>query len=200
MEPALETRTWRAIALRGLVALAFGLLTLFWPDITLHALVLLFGAYVFIDGVSLLIDVFSGAPGTRAHRGMLVAQGIAGIVAGILAFVWPGITALVLLYLIAAWAIVRGALEIAAAIVLRHVLVHEWFLAFAGAVSILFGIILVVAPRTGALAITWLIGLAATFIGVVLLAVAWHLRSVRVPVRRASSSSAGASRRATRTA
>lgn len=169
-------RNWWALALRGLVAVVFGLLAIVWPGLTLHVLVLFFGAYVLIDGVFALIAAFSGNV-ERMHWWSLLLEGIAGIVAGVLTFVWPGITAVVLLYLIAAWALVTGVFEILAAIRLREEIEGEVMLGLGGLASIIFGIVLFVFPISGALAIVWLIGIYAIIFGVTLIVLALRLRS-----------------------
>jgi uncharacterized membrane protein HdeD (DUF308 family) len=173
-----DRRVWWTILVQGVAAIVFGLLTLMWPDLTLWALVVLFGAYVLVDGVSVLLDVFTGnAP--RDDRAVLVFQGLAGVAAGIVTLVWPDITALALLFLIAAWAFVRGAMEIVAAVRYRRELRHEWLLGVSGVLSIVFGLLLVITPGAGALVITWLIGWYALVVGVVLLALAWRFRALR---------------------
>jgi uncharacterized membrane protein HdeD (DUF308 family) len=169
---------WRSLAVRGLAAVIFGLLALVWPGITLQALVILFGAFVLVDGAMMLAAAITGTPGAEGRRGLLVLQGILGIAAGILTFVWPGITALALLYLIAAWALLTGVLEIAAAIRLRREIDGEWLLAASGLLSVVFGVLLVFAPGAGALAVTWLIGFYALLYGAFLLALAWRLRQI----------------------
>jgi len=170
---------WRAVALRGLAALAFGIFTLVWPRLTLWALVVLFGAFVLVDGVFTLAAVISGAPRTRDRRGWLIFEGIVSIAAGIIAFVWPGITALALLYLIAAWALLLGAVRLAAAVQIRHEIDDWWLPALSGALSIAFAVFLVITPGAGALVITWLIGWFAVFIGVLLLTLAFRVRKLQ---------------------
>jgi uncharacterized membrane protein HdeD (DUF308 family) len=174
---------WRSVALRGVAAFAFGALTLIWPDLTLTVLVYLFGAYALVDGVFTLAAVVTQSPETRGRRGILVLQGLLGVAAGIVTFAWPGITALALLYVIAAWAIIGGVLEIVAAIQLRAVLRNEWLLVLGGVASVVFGVLLVITPGAGALVITWLIGWYAVFLGVVLLALAWRLHRVQSSLR-----------------
>jgi len=167
-------RNWWAVALRGIVAILFGLGAFLWPGITLGVLILLYGAYAIVDGIFALIAAVRGA--ARHERWVwLLLEGIVDIAAGVIAFVWPGITALVLLYLIAAWALVTGISEIAAAIRLRQAISNEWLLALAGVASILFGIILFVAPGAGALAVVWIIGAYALVFGIILLALAARL-------------------------
>jgi uncharacterized membrane protein HdeD (DUF308 family) len=174
---------WRGIALRGVAAVVFGLLTLIWPGLTLTALVYLFGAYALVDGVFTIGAVIAQAPETRGRRVILVLQGLLGVAAGIVTFVWPDITALALLYVIAAWAIVTGVLEIVAAIQLRAELHNEWLLVLGGVASVIFGILLLITPGPGALVITWLIGWYALFFGVVMLGLAWRLHRVQSTLR-----------------
>jgi uncharacterized membrane protein HdeD (DUF308 family) len=188
-----QSESWPGLALRGVAALAFGILTLVWPGITLTALVVLVGAFLLVDGIGVLVAVASGdrAPGSR--WGLALVQGIAGVVAGILTFIWPGITALALLYLIAAWAVVTGALEVAAAVSLRKLIENEWALVARGVLSVLFGVLLAVFPGAGALALTWLIGAFAIVYGVVALGQAigrWretHAGAASGPTRRATA-------------
>src|SRR5579859_2743005 len=149
------TQRWWVFALRGLVAVLFGIGAFVWPGVTLAALVLLWGAYAVADGILSLVCAF--APVAR-YRWLLGLEGVVGIAAGVVAFVWPGITALVLLYLIAVWAIVSGILEIVAAIQLRQEIENEWTLGLAGVFSIVFGAILAFQPQAGALALIWVIG------------------------------------------
>ena len=166
-------RHWWVIALRGLVAVLFGILAFAWPGMTLAALVLLFGAYALVDGV---LGIVAALRGESEQRWAMLIEGVVGVLAGLAAFAWPDLTALVLLYIIAFWAILTGALEIFAAIRLRQVIDNEWALILGGALSVLFGVILVVAPGAGALAVVWLIGAYALVFGVVLLALSWRLR------------------------
>lgn len=166
---------WWMLALRGLVAILFGVLAFAWPGITLLTLVFLFGAYALADGILALVHAFS-APKGYSRFGSLILNGIISIAAGVLAFVWPGITALSLLLLIAAWAIVAGVFEIATAIRLRKTISHEWLLILAGVVSVLFGLALLVRPAAGALAVLWWIAAFAIVFGVLLLSLAFRVR------------------------
>lgn len=170
------TRHWWVLAVRGGAAVLFGLLALIWPHITVLALVLLFGAYALVDGVLASYAALTGRRGAEGRRGWLALEGVAGVLAGIGAVVWPGITALALLYLIAAWALVTGVAEIAAAIRLRREMKGEWLLALSGVLSIVFGLLAVVFPAAGALAVVWLIGAYAIVFGVALLVLAFRLR------------------------
>jgi uncharacterized membrane protein HdeD (DUF308 family) len=172
------TRHWWAVALRGALAVAFGVVAWIWPDITLHALVLLFGFYALVDGLLALAALLLGGSLVRERRGWLIVEGIAGIAAGVIAFVWPGITALVLLYLIAVWAIATGILEIAVAVWLRRELRGEWLLALGGVVSVVFGVFLIVRPGEGAIAVIWAIGVFAIVFGVALIGLGLRLRRI----------------------
>jgi uncharacterized membrane protein HdeD (DUF308 family) len=169
-------RNWWAVALRGLFALLFGVLTLIWPAISVTVLVLLFGAYVLVDGIFAVVAAISRASEGRGHWWALLLEGLVGIAAGVLTFVWPAITALVLLYLIAAWGVVTGVFEILAAIRLRREVEGEWLLALGGVLSVIFGVLLFLLPGAGLLAVTWLIGIYAAVFGVLLLALAFRLR------------------------
>jgi uncharacterized membrane protein HdeD (DUF308 family) len=168
-------RNWWALALRGLVALMFGLLTFVLPGITLVTLILLFGAYALADGIFNIVAFFRVA----SHHWALLIEGLIGIIAGILTFVWPAITALALLYVIAFWAIFTGIFEIVAGIRLRKVITNEWLLLLMGILSLLFGLFVLIAPGVGALAIVLWIGAYALVFGIFLLALAFRLRGHR---------------------
>ncbi len=165
-------RNWWALALRGLMAVLFGLFTFFLPGITLVTLVLLFGAYALVDGVFNVIGFFRVA----SHHWALLIEGLIGIIAGILTFAWPAITAIVLLYVIAFWAIFTGVFEIIAGIRLRKAIANEWMLLLVGVLSVLFGLLILFAPGAGALTIVLWIGAYAMVFGIFLLALAFRLR------------------------
>lgn len=172
------SRYWWVMALRGVAALVFGVLAFVWPALTLTALVLLFGAYALVDGV------FSIVAGVMARRRaqrwwLMLVSGVAGTVLGVLTLLWPGTTALVLVYWIAAWSLVTGVLQLAAAIRLRKEIEGEWLLALAGIVAVVFGVVLVVAPGAGALALVWIIATYAVLVGILLLVLAFRLRGLR---------------------
>lgn len=167
---------WWVPLLRGIAGIIFGILTFWRPDLSLVALVLLFGAWAFADGVLALIN------GIRERRTndrwwVLLLHGIAGIGAAAVTVLWPEITALALLYLIAAWALVIGGLEIAAAIRLRKVIEGEWLLILAGIAAVAFGVLLILFPGPGALAVVLWIGAYALVSGVLLAVLAFRLRS-----------------------
>ncbi len=167
------TRYWWILALRGLCGVLFGLMTLFWPGITLTSLVILFGAYSLANGVMAVVSAVQH----HDRWWSLALEGLAGIVAAILTFMWPGITGLALLYVIAAWAIVSGVLEIVAAVRLRKVIRDELLLGLSGLASIGFGILLMAWPGAGALAVAWLIGVYALVFGGLLMGLAFRLRA-----------------------
>ncbi|HLL99091.1 MAG TPA: DUF308 domain-containing protein, partial [Rubrobacteraceae bacterium] len=171
-----ETGHWWALAIRGGIAILFGLAALLRPGIALEALILLFGAYALVDGVFAIVGVFGGTRG-GTPRWLLLIEGIAGILAGLIAFVLPGLTALLLLYLVAAWAIFTGIFEIATALRLRREIRGEWALIIGGALSVLFGVILVVvSPFAGLLSLIWLIGIYAIAFGILMLVTAFSVR------------------------
>ncbi len=167
---------WWAVGLRGLAAIVFGVLAFIWPQIALTVLVLLFGAYALWDGVFAVIAALRFRSG-EGHRWLLFIEGLAGIAAGLITFFYPGITAFVLLYVIAAWAIITGVMEILAAIRLRREIQGEWLLLISGLLSVVFGILLVIFPSAGALAVVWLIAAYAILFGILLIALAFRLRS-----------------------
>lgn len=171
------SRGWWTLALRGILALVFGIVAFMWPHITLLTLVLLWGAYALVDGVMSLIA------GIRLrHQGwpfwQLILVGLLGLAAGLVAFTNPALTAVALLLVIAAWAIVTGLLEIVAAIRLRREIDHEWLLGLSGALSIVFGLVIISRPGVGALAVVWAIAAYAVLFGILLIALGFRLRRV----------------------
>jgi uncharacterized membrane protein HdeD (DUF308 family) len=167
--------SWWAVGLRGILAIAFGLICLLVPPAAILALILLFSAYMLVDGV------FAIASGIKAARngerwGLLILEGIVDIAAGVVAFLWPAITAVAFVILIAVWAIISGALMLGAAFTLK--LDHgRWWLALGGIVSIIFGIVLLVAPVVGAVVLTWWLGAYAIVFGGFLLVLAFKLHT-----------------------
>jgi uncharacterized membrane protein HdeD (DUF308 family) len=170
----LATNWWSPL-IRGLLAIVLAVVAFTLPGITFGAVVLLFGAYAFIDGVVSLMGAWRASQ-SHERWGALVFEGIAGIVAGAVTAFLPGITALVLVYIVAAWALVTGVLEIAAAIRLRKHIAGEWLLALGGVLSILFGLVVAVVPLAGAFAIAIYIGIYMMFFGVVMVTLAFRLR------------------------
>jgi uncharacterized membrane protein HdeD (DUF308 family) len=166
------------LIVRGLVAIAVAFVSFLWPTITIAAMVLLFGVYAVVDGV---INISLGFTHTGVHnRWAYVLLGIVGIVAGVLTFFWPVITAFVLIMVIGAWAVVHGIFEIAAAIGLRRVIRGEWLLALSGVVSILFGLVVFFFPLAGAIGIALVFGWYALIAGILLLALGIRMRRGRL--------------------
>lgn len=172
---SLLSSNWGWILFRGILSILFGIVAFTWPLITLQVLVLLYGAYVFVDGVIALIAAICG--GTLASRWWLALVGIIGILAGLVLFLWPGLGALALLVFIGAVAIVRGIFEIAGAIALRKEIKGEWLLILSGLASILFGVAVELFPGAGALAMVWLIAAYAMAFGLILCVLAFRLRA-----------------------
>jgi uncharacterized membrane protein HdeD (DUF308 family) len=168
-------RNWWTMALRGLVAVLFGIAAFAWPDLTLLAMVWLFGIYALLDGIFSLISGVTNR-GENERWWLLLLEGAVGIAAGIIAILWPGITAFALLYLIAAWAIITGVLEIATAIRLRQEIEGEWLMALSGFLSLVFGILLVIWPGVGVLAVIWLIAAYAIVFGIFLIILGFRMR------------------------
>ena len=164
------SRKWWLLLIRGILAVLFGFMAFAWPTLTLVTLVLLYGAYAFVDG---LTAIWVGAS-SRAWGVLLF--GILGVIVGIYTFFYPGVTVIALLYLIAAWALVRGILEIVTAIQLRKEISYEWVLVISGLISIIFGVVLVANPRGGALAMILVIGAFAFAFGVMMIVLAFRVR------------------------
>ena len=182
-------RNWWALALRGVAAIIFGVLALVWPGVTLAALILLFGSYAIVEGVFNVIAAVRGR-GEDQPWWALLLEGLVSIAAGIVTFALPGLTALALLYVIAAWAVVTGVFAIVAAIRLRRRMTGELWLALSGVLSIVFGVLTMLAPRAGALAVVLWIGAYAVVLGALLLGLSLRLRGWRAeearPVARAA--------------
>ena len=175
-------RAWWTFILRGVIAILFGLVCLFFPPLAIIGLATLFGFWLIMDGVTGL----TGAWSARGSGGWWVSllQGIAGLVAGFLAIVWPVITAFVLVLLVGAWAILTGVFEIWTAIRLREHIKGELFLAIAGVISALFGLYVVIFPGAGILSVLWLIAVFALAFGVTLIALGWRLRGIYEQAKR----------------
>jgi uncharacterized membrane protein HdeD (DUF308 family) len=174
------SENWWVLALRGLLAVLFGFAALVLPLGTLEAVGRLFGAYAILEGA---LVVLIGMRGTQ-YRGAFLSEGAFGIVAGLVALAWPGVTALVLLYVIAIWAILSGIAEIIAAVALRREIEGEWVLFLVGVLSVVLGVAMAVLPSVGVLSLIWLVGLYALAVGVAMIVLAFRVRDVR---RRGSS-------------
>lgn len=160
--------------MRGLAAVLFGLFALIWPGLTLAVLVIVYGTYAVVDGIFAVIAGFRSVDGRR--RALLLGEGILGIVAGLIVLAWPGIGAVVLLYIVALWAIFGGLLRIATAVLLRREIENEWAMAASGALSVLLGVILAVLPGVGLLSLAWLVGVFAFGVGATLIWLSFKVR------------------------
>lgn len=167
-------KNWWMLLLRGIAAIIFGVLALTWPGMTLVTLILFYGAYVLVDGVLAIVAAITG--GALMPRWWLAIAGLLGIAAGVLTFSMPGLTAIVLLYFIAGWAIATGVLQIIGAIKLRKEIDNEWLLILGGILSVLFGVAMMAAPEAGALALITVIGIYAMIIGALLVALSLRLK------------------------
>ena len=168
-------RHWWVFLVRGLVAIAFGLLALFYPAATLVTFILFYGIFALVDGVFAVVSAIRGREG-MGSRWWLALVGVLGICAGLVTYFWPGITALALLTVIGVWALVYGIFEIIGAIRLRKEIDNEWLLLIHGVLAVLFGLMVLVRPGAGALALIWLIGSFAFASGIVLIILAFGLR------------------------
>jgi uncharacterized membrane protein HdeD (DUF308 family) len=187
---AILAQNWWAIAVRGVCAIIFGLIALFVPGATILTLVLFFSAYMLVDGIFGIVAAVRAA--ARHERwGLLVLEGVVDIAVGVIALIWPGLTALTFVLLIAAWAIVTGVLEIVAAVRL-HPEYGRWWLMLGGGASMIFGVLLVIAPLAGLVVLTWWIGAYAIVFGIMLLVLAFRLRARKDTVTPMSDSTAAA--------
>jgi uncharacterized membrane protein HdeD (DUF308 family) len=168
------SRSWWLLLVRGLLAIIFGVLALIWPGITLLALVIFFGAYALVSG---LFALFAGFRHGTRPRTWLIVSGIIGILAGIVTVVWPGITSLALLYLVAFWAVFTGVAEIVAGIHLRKIIENEWMFIVGGILSVIFGVLLLLWPGAGMLSLVWLIGVFAVLYGIAMVALSLRVKN-----------------------
>jgi uncharacterized membrane protein HdeD (DUF308 family) len=172
---AILAQNWWAVAIRGVCGIIFGLVALFAPGATILTLVLFFSAYMLVDGIFGIVAAVRAAS-HHQRWGLLVLEGVLNIAVGVIAFIWPGLTALTFVLLIAAWAIVTGVLEIVAAVRL-HPEYGRWWLILSGVASVIFGVLLVIAPLAGVIVVTWWIGAYALIFGIMLLVLAFRLRA-----------------------
>jgi uncharacterized membrane protein HdeD (DUF308 family) len=170
-------RNWWAVLLRGLLGIAFGIITFIWPGLSLASLVLVYGAFAFADGVLALVGAIRGETDEGGRRWAMILRGVLGLGAGIVTILWPGITTVALLSVIAAWAVVGGVLEIVSAIRLRRTIRGEWAMALSGLLSIALGVMLIIFPVAGALALVLWVGAYMFATGIVLTALSLRLRS-----------------------
>ncbi len=192
----LLSRYWWVVTLRGVCAIAIGILALLWPLLAVEGLVLLFGAFAFVDGAIALATLFLAQPG-GGRSALLTLQGVTGVATGVLAAVFPIWVGWLLVCLIGAWAIVAGVFELLAALQFRLGLADELWLVLNGVVSIVFGIIVFVSPLVGAAIIGYLIGFYALFFGFALVGLSLRLRRLRAHFHDSQDSTAGPSQAVT---
>ena len=164
---------WWVVLLRGIFAILFGVLAYTWPGLTILILVTLWGAYALVDGI------FGVVAGARGKWGSLVVIGVLGIAAGIIAFLWPGLTAVTLLWILAFWAIVAGVLQISAAIRLRKEVQGEWLWILSGILTVGLGVLFFLYPGAGILSVTWLIAALAIVWGILLVMLSFKLKGLK---------------------
>jgi uncharacterized membrane protein HdeD (DUF308 family) len=174
------SRAWWLVALRGALAIIFGIFAFVYPGVTLVVLIAFFAAYMFIDGIVALSQAVRFRHDLERWPWLLF-EGILGIAVGAITYFWPGITAIAWVFTIAAWAIITGILEIVAAIRLRQVISGEIWLLISGILSIALGIAFAFLPLVGLLAAVWMVGVYAVLYGVVLLSLSFRLRSAGTP-------------------
>jgi len=172
---AVLARNWWAFAIRGALGIIFGIIAFAWPGVALFSFVILFAAYAIADGVFAIVAAVRAA-GRHERWTLFLAEGLVGIVAGGLAFLWPPVAVLVFVILVAAWALLTGALMLAASFRLgaEH---GRWWIALGGIASLVYGVLLAIAPMLGALVLTWWIGAYALVFGVAMLVAAFRLRA-----------------------
>ena len=177
------TKNWWLVVLRGVLALLLGLAAFVWPGLTLLVLITMFGIYALADGV---VAIVTGIRQTKnsPRWWVFLLEGLIGIGAGVVALIWPYLATAVLLGIIAAWAIITGVFEIAAAIRLRREINNEWLLMLGGLLSILFGVALILQPAAGGVALIWLIGAYQLIFGVLLIALGFRLKNGQLPSDR----------------
>jgi uncharacterized membrane protein HdeD (DUF308 family) len=171
-------KNWWLLLLRGIAAIVFGVLAFVWPGLTLVTLILFYGAFALVDGVIALVAAFTGGA-KPLPTWWLVIVGLLGIAAGIATFAMPGITAIVLILFMGGWALAHGILEIIGAIRLRKEIDNEWMLILSGGVSVLFGLIVLIAPGAGALGLVWAIAAYSIVFGISFVALSLRLRNHR---------------------
>ena len=185
-------RNWWMVLIRGIAAILFGVVAIIWPGITVTVLVIFFGAYALVDGAFSIGAAIVGGQ-TRVPRWLLVVEGVLGIAVGVIALLWPGLTAVTLLYLIAAWAIITGIVEIIEAVRLRDVIENEWFLGIAGLISIIAGVVFFALPIEALTTIAIVAGVYAIFFGALLVVLSFRLRSIKddLPMERTADDLTG---------
>jgi uncharacterized membrane protein HdeD (DUF308 family) len=188
------TRNWWVAVLRGLIAVVFGTAAFVWPGLTLEVLIVLFGAYALVDGTSTLIMGVLGA-GSNERWWVAVFSGLLGVLAGAVTFLQPAVTMLALVYIIAAWALVTGGVQMVMAIRLRELIQDEWLLGLGGALSVVFGILLATAPAAGVLSLVLLFGYYTISTGLAQVGFGLRLRGLAQHLPRPHAAAAGSSAR-----
>ena len=163
--PMVSGNRW-AMIFRGIAAALFGLAALFWPGMTLLVLLVIFAVYAIVDG---LLAIVAGIRVSGGHRWLLLAEGAIGLLAGLVVLFWPGAAALVLVYVISAWAIFTGLLKVVMAISFRRQIENGWLMGHGGVLSVLFGVVLGFLPGAGLVTLVWLVGIYALILGVALI-------------------------------
>lgn len=167
-------KNWWLLLLRGIAGIIFGVLAFAWPGITLLTMIIFYGAYALMDGIFAIGAAVRG--GEAQSRWWLILIGLLGIAAGLLTFLWPGLTALALALFIGVWSLVHGIFEIVGAIKIRKEIDNEWWLILSGALSVIFGLVMLIMPGAGALALVWVIGAYSIIFGVLFVAFALRLK------------------------
>ncbi|HEU0297553.1 MAG TPA: HdeD family acid-resistance protein [Anaerolineales bacterium] len=176
-------KNWWLVLLRGVLAILFGLAAFLWPGVTLLVLITFFGVYALVDGVLAIVTGVTRAKDSPRWWVFLL-EGLVSIGAGLVALIWPGLATAILIAVIAAWAVITGVFEIAAAIRLRREINNEWLLMLGGLLSIAFGVLLVLQPAAGGLFLIWLVGAYELVFGVLLIALGFRLKNRELPSDR----------------
>jgi uncharacterized membrane protein HdeD (DUF308 family) len=167
---------WWLVLLRGILAILFGLVALFTPGTALLALVFVFGAYAILDGITAIVAGLRHR-GAESHWVWHLVQGVVSVIAGVIAFAWPGVTVLAILFVIAFWSIVNGVAEIMESFAMRKRSSGTWgWMLAAGIVSVLFGIVLIIQPGAALITLLWFVGAYAVIFGVIIVVWAFRLR------------------------
>lgn len=166
---------WWSFLIRGILATLFGIIAVTVPGLTLRAMTILLAVFLVVDGVFSFTASFRGRQ-LGPRWGFLLFEGVAGMVLGLLTFVWPGITAMVIVFIIGFWAFITGVFELLAAIKLRNEIAGEWLLGLGGILSIIFSLLLLANPGIGGVAIIWMIGLYAILFGISMIFLGLRLR------------------------
>jgi len=171
-----DKKHWWQVAVRGFIALLFGILLLAWPGVSLFLFAIFFGAYAFVDGIFTLVAAINYKAGA-GNRAWLFVRGICGIIVGIVTFFWPAITELALVLLIGAWALITGVMELTFAFKAVKETGAKWLFVVSGILSIILGLLILIRPIAGIIAVIWIIGAYAIIAGIVLIIVGFRLRS-----------------------